>query len=228
MLEPLARPAVRQTGLSPYAAHGFWRNPFGELSVEERTALAVVDSAPLLDYLTSQSAADRYPALQFIGDCGFGKTTHLLVLESLLPGSRRVYFPEHGRRPRLPVDSRVLIVDEAQRMGWRRRRQMLRHRGPLVLSTHEDLSNHLQRNGFALWTIDVGQPKPSSVVAEVLNRRIAASLTNDSLLPNYTVDEQLAQHLNNRFTGNLRTIEAFLFESFQAFIKEKSAWPPVV
>ncbi|MCA9148928.1 MAG: hypothetical protein KDA92_06510 [Planctomycetales bacterium] len=223
-------PVATAASPSPYAVVGFWRNPFGELTRDERVRLAVVEAGPLLHYLhtTKTVTPARVPALQFLGDCGYGKTTNLLVLESLLPGARRVYYPETGPRPKLPLDSPVLIVDEAQRMGWWRRREMLKYHGPLVIGTHKDLTACLVQNGFAVWTIDVAQSKPSHVVADALNRRIAASLLDVETLPTYRIEDALAGRLNERFSGNLRRMEAFLYDAFQSYVSESSAWPPVV
>ena len=68
---------------SPYHRFQVHRNPFGELTRSERAALAVIDR--LDDY--HQHLHKPLAALQFVGECGFGKTTHLLALSALLPTS---------------------------------------------------------------------------------------------------------------------------------------------
>ena len=157
-----------------------FRNPFGELTVSERAELAVVDVDKYLAWLEQSSRA----VLQVMGPCGHGKSTHLRALQYAwaarhaadLPADlpALVYFPEEGHQPALPC-SRPLFIDEAQRMGWWRRRQMLGGAGPLVIGTHRDLSRELTAAGFQLMTVDLSQPMPTERLQEVLNRRIAAS-----------------------------------------------------
>ena len=50
--------------------------------------------------------------MQFLGDKGQGKTTHLLALERSLPAARYVYLPEDGPQPIIPTQ-RPLLIDEA-------------------------------------------------------------------------------------------------------------------
>ena len=171
----VARFSSRTT--SPFARFNLFRNPFGELTVAERAELAVVDVEKYLAWLEQSSRA----VLQVIGPCGHGKSTHLRALQYAwatryapadLPAF--VYFPEEGHQPALPR-SRPLFIDEAQRMGWWRRRQMLRGDGPLVIATHRDLSREFMAAGFQLMTIDLDQPMPTQQLHELLGRRIAAS-----------------------------------------------------
>jgi hypothetical protein len=220
--------------LSPYSYLGLTRNPFGELTREQRGELAVVDTAPLLAFLNCPSNA-----VQIIGDCGFGKTTHLLALRRELPSAKLIYFPETGPRPRLPSD-RPLLVDEAQRMGWLRRRQLLKSAGPLAIATHIDLTRELSRSGFQVLTLDVEQPKSPRSLADILNRRIAASRLHvagaskeDALaggLPRVAphVDEEFAAKLLRQFGSNVRRIERYLYDELQHCIQEKRIWPPAI
>ena len=147
---------------SPYARLQLFRNPFGELTRVERADLAIVDVDESLEWLQ-----DTRSAPQIIGPCGHGKTTHLLAIERrmlercmIMPWMAErayVYCPEDGQQPTLP-SARPLLVDEAQRLGWRRRGALLRGGGPLVVSTHVDLSRKLIRAGFRLRTLDLTVP----------------------------------------------------------------------
>ncbi len=94
---------------SPFARLQLFRNPFGELTVAERAELAVIDTERYLQWLTHSPRA----ALQVIGPCGHGKSTHLRALQAAwfarqpsaasgeLPAL--VYFPEEGDQPALPA-----------------------------------------------------------------------------------------------------------------------------
>ncbi len=81
---------------SPYRRFNLVRNPFGELTRFEQAELAVCGQlSDWLELLKSPRAA-----LQFVGDCGFGKTTLLLAIQRAL--RRRSTFIILSRGPALP------------------------------------------------------------------------------------------------------------------------------
>ncbi len=198
---------------SPYQRLNLVRNPFGELTRSERAELAVCEQ---LDEWLKLLEAPR-AVLQFVGGCGFGKTTRLLALQRALPKSEYIYYPETGPRPALPC-TRPLLIDEADRMGWRQRWRMLRGEGPLAIGTHVDLSRCLKRAGFDVTTIDVARRQSPAWLAAVLNRRIEASRL-DACMPVPVISERQAERLSNRFDGNLRSIEHSLYERFQRVVE---------
>lgn len=215
--------APKNADQSPWARIGLLRNPFGELTRAERAELALIDVEACLERL----AHDR-SALQIIGPCGHGKTTHLLAIERAVDRCGYVYFPEDGAQPPLPCD-RPLLVDEAQRLGWRRRRQLLRSSGPLVLGTHVDMSRELRRAGFEVFTIDVAIPKSPAALQRIFNRRIEASRLAGGLAvagevqPHplcLTLDDVVA--LQQQFGSNIRRIEHYLYEVFQRLAEKES------
>ena len=64
-----------ETHWLPWARFNLHRNPFGELLVEERATLAVLEECELeIGGLQSKEA------IQLIRDCGRGKTTRLLAI----------------------------------------------------------------------------------------------------------------------------------------------------
>jgi len=89
---------------SPFHRYNLFRNPFGELSREERAELAVVDLSQWQPYFQ-----DDQSVLQFIGHCGSGKTTHLLAIQRFLPSRPKLLMnsptPE-SRCNNAPVASR--------------------------------------------------------------------------------------------------------------------------
>ena len=213
------RSTGRARAVSPFAHLQLFRNPFGELTREERRQLARVDVQPYVDWLSRKRAA-----LQFVGPCGHGKTTHLLALERELPDSAYVYFPEEGTQPCLPV-TRPLLIDEGQRLGWRRRRQLLRSDGPLVIGTHVDMGERLSRAGFEVWTINLAAPLATAHLQAVLNARITASavqsrLSDGSSIGSLTLSIDQVVALQQRFGSNIRHIEHHLYEVFQRFAEK--------
>jgi hypothetical protein len=209
--------------VSPFAKLGLYRNPFGELTREERAELAVVDVDGIVSFLQGKFRR----AVQFLGDCGYGKTTHLLAIQAAVSGAVFVYFPEKGPRPNLPQDQPaqrhplpMLLIDEAQRMGWRRRRQMMAWSGPLAIATHADLSPQLERAGFEVLRVNVAAPKRPSELATILNRRVEASRLTSGKVKPPQIELQDAEALIAKYASNLRAIEQELFERYQHMVTE--------
>lgn len=203
---------------SPYARFNLRRNPFGELTRQERAELAVVDASEWLRMLQQSTTA-----LQFVGECGQGKTTHLLALHRLLDSAAYVYLPEDGPHPQIPF-TRPLLIDEAQRLGRRERRRTFTGGGPLVLGTHEDLHQELASYGFEVSTIDVAACRTPKFLAEVLNARILASRARNADVPQISLS--YADRLLRELGTNLRAIEQSLYDDFQHAAQKGFSWPP--
>lgn len=204
--------------ISPYRFLNLWRNPFGEMTGEERAELAIVNSHHWLSFLSNERLV-----LQFIGPCGHGKTTHLLAIRRVLHDAKLVYFPEDGPMP--VVDAhRPMIIDEAQRMSWWQTRSVFKRGGPLVLSTHVDLTKKIIRAGLNVHTVDVTDQASACQLARILNRRIDASRLSDHAVP--CITEADAVRLQHQFGGDIRAIEHCLYNQFQRCASEQTAWPP--
>jgi hypothetical protein len=205
--------------MSPYARFNLRRNPFGELTRQERAELAVVDMAPWLELLGQPDAA-----IQFLGPRGNGKTTHLLALERSLPSATYVYLPEDEPLPPIP-DQRPLLIDEAQRLTASQRRRAFRVGGPLALGTHDDLNADLRRYGFTrVITVDVARTHSPHHLADLLNRRIEASRLGNASVPR--VDLTHAVTLLRNWGTNIRQIEQHLYDQFQDAVHKGLPWPP--
>lgn len=213
----MSLPDLIAAPISPYARLNLRRNPFGELTRDERAELAVVD----VDFLLTELAQGR-TALQFLGPCGRGKTTHLLALGRALPGVIYVYLPEDGPQPRIPP-TRPLLLDEAQRLGRWQRRWVFGQTGPLVLGSHEDHSEELTRAGYRVVTEHVAHAVHAGRLRQLLNRRIEASRAGPGPLP--WIDETRAAELHGRFGADIRQIERVLYDEFQWRIQENAPWP---
>jgi hypothetical protein len=208
---PIARP------FSPYAQWNLRRNPFGELTREERGELAFVEVESWLDELSRGRTA-----LQFLGPCGHGKTTHLFALQRALPGATYVYLAEDGPQPRIP-SVRPLLLDEAQRLGRWQRRAIFNQVGPLILGSHEDHTAELVRAGYRVVTEHVARLANPGRLRQALNRRIEASRSGPGPLP--WIDEAQAAELHQRFGADIRQVERFLYDDFQQRLQEYAPWP---
>jgi len=199
----------------PFSQWNLRYNPFGELTAAERAQVAIFDSAPILDRLQ-----DGRAAVQFIGDCGRGKTTRLLAIQQRLAARAAfIYLPAFAavtpqwwlRLWQLRGD--LLIIDEAQRIATPLRWRLFRRGVPLVLGTHRDLSGPLQRAGYHVTTVRIGPGNDAQHLRQVANARLAAARLAAGDVPQMTLAE--AQQLVSRFGDDLRAIEFFLYHQVQ-------------
>ena len=193
----------------PWAWCNLRRNPFGELSREERPEVAVVDVQAITDLVSS-----NHQAVQLIGGCGRGKTTRMLVLHRELPESTYAYLSEFEPCPSIAAGSPVLI-DEAQRLPRKIRKRVFASGLPLVLATHKDLTRPLKRAGYHVVTFHIGETNSPDLVCEALNRRIVASAIDSNCeVPALSLDD--ATTLVARFGSDIRAIEGYLYDVVQA------------
>ena len=196
----------------PWAHANLRRNPFGELSAEERAELAVVDVDPIIQHVSKPKHV-----VQLIGDCGRGKTTRMLALHYCLPKSSYVYLAEDEPCPAIPIGDPVLI-DEAQRLPGAVRREVWRSGLPLILSTHRDLRDGLRRFGYRVWTVQIGAGNTPGLICQLLNRRIEASRLHPGPVPLLSL--KAAESLASRFGTDIRAIEHHLYEQLQNQVNE--------
>ncbi|MFG0262411.1 MAG: hypothetical protein ACF788_08470 [Novipirellula sp. JB048] len=191
------RPGLRRT--LPWAWCNLRRNPFGELTRQERAELAVVDVAELASH-----AQRPQMALQLIGQCGRGKTTRMLALLRHLPDACYVYLEED-----LPcgaiAEGDPLLIDEAQRLPRKVMQQVFAVGLPLVLATHRDLTRALKKAGYRVTTYHLGDTNDARLVLEAANRRIEASRLAPGSVPNLSLPD--ANELVSRFGSDIRGIE---------------------
>lgn len=195
----------------PYSRFNLRCNPFGELTRQQRTAAAVVD---IDDHVQWLAGARR--AVQFIGDCGRGKSTHLLAMLHRFPTAAHVYLPAIGPTPEI-AHGDPLLIDEAQRLAWWTRRSVFRRGVALILGTHADLISPLTRAGYKVRTIQVSENLDGPRLCEILNRRIELARLGPGKIPEITVVE--AARLVARFGNDIRSTEAFLYERMRNVVR---------
>jgi hypothetical protein len=191
----------------PWARCNLCRNPFGELTPEERAEVAVVDVN-----LIAQRVETMRSAVQLIGDCGRGKTTRMLALRKRSPAASYVYLPEDGPCPAIPEGNPILI-DEAQRLPRVAMRRIFATGVPLVLATHRDLGRQLRRYKYIVHTEWIGKGNTPELVHQLLNRRIEAARLQKGPLPILSLDQ--SRWLVGRFGSDIRGIENYLYERVQ-------------
>lgn len=195
----------------PHSRFNLRFNPFGELTRQQRITAAVVDIDEHVEWLHRGSRA-----IQFIGDCGRGKSTHLLAMLNQFPSAAHVYIPEDGPTPVIPPGN-PLLIDEAQRLPWRVRREVFRRGMTLILGTHVDLISPLTRSGFAVRTIHVSADFDAPRLCEILNRRIELARLGPGKIPVITL--QQAERLVARFGNDIRSTESYLYERLRILVR---------
>ena len=183
------------------------RNPFGELTRDERTQLAVVEIHEALEHLTLPRSS-----VQIVGEKGHGKTTHLLAIASHFSDSSYVHIPE-GQRCVIPTDGEPLLIDEAQRLTLHQRWRLLRSSRRLILGTHVDLAQGLSRAGRPVLTLEANRLTDADRVHTILNARIQFVRRAPGPIPSIT--KATASRLFAQFGSDLRSIEHSLYHDFQ-------------
>lgn len=191
----------------PFEHLNLRRNPFGELELEERAALAVVDVERVVHRLKQPGYA-----AQFMGDCGRGKTTHLLAILDKFPGGTYVHVKEDEPLGRIPLGN-PLLIDEMQRLTARQKRGLLERGVSLAIGTHENLEAELNRAGFEVETIQVGNSRDARRLRTILNRRIEWVRRRAGPVPQVSLET--AREMIGRFDDHVRAIEWEMYDRFQ-------------
>jgi len=203
--QPSSGEQVQQPRL-PFAHLNLRRNPFGELTVDDWVILADVEIDDAVVRLSQWRTA-----IQYVGEKGHGKTTHLLAINSQFPNASYLHIPE-GQRRKVPAGSPILI-DEAQRLTVWQRWRLFHSSIPLVLGTHRDFRTELVRAGRQVTTIEVAHQTDAVRLHRLLNARIATVRRGPGTLP--SVSPATTNALLNRLGPNVRAIIHALYSEFQ-------------
>jgi len=190
----------------PFAHLNLRRNPFGEFSAEEWTALADVEVEEFDEFLREPGSV-----VQFLGEKGFGKTTHLLAIRERFPGAAYVHIPE-GERAEVP-DGNPQMIDEAQRLTWWQQHRVFRSDIPLVLGTHRDFGRQLARAGRRVRTVAVDDRMNPTRLTRILNSRIEWVRRDEGPVP--SVRHETAARMLETFGPDVRRIQRELYMTFQ-------------
>jgi hypothetical protein len=192
--------------LLPFSHVNLTRNPFGELTSAETVHVALLEPQDALRFLESPKTC-----IQFIGEKGRGKTTHLLDLCQRIPDAVYVHY-EEASRPQIP-QGRILVLDEFQRLNWRKRRQAYRRAQTLILGTHVNYATEIDRAGFRLRTIEVPLKLDPQRLQQIVQLRIEAFRRNEGAVPFLRLEE--ADLLLRMHGSNLRSILHHLYHCLQ-------------
>jgi len=198
-------------GLSlPYEHLNLRYNPFGEVDADRRASLAVADVAGIVRRLKR----GRF-AVQFLGDRGRGKTTHLLAIRASFPQAPYVHIAEGQHIRTLPraANGKPVFIDELQRLPRRLRRTLMAGGSPLVLGTHRDFHRDLVRAGYEVQTVRPAQLLDTARLERIVRRRIEHARRSAGPVP--TVRPETIANLLRRYGSDVRAIEDEMYERFQ-------------
>lgn len=196
----------------PFERFNLRRNPFGELTRAERAAQVVFDAAPLIAHLSRPGRA-----IQFVGQCGRGKSSHLLGLSAKIDGGAYVRMRLHRENPE-PRACQVLLMDEVDHVSRRVRKRWALKAGSVAWAVHEDRGRELRRLGFDLLTVAVDGNTDADRLFEVFARRIEYVRRSGGAVP--SVDLPRVQQLIQEYGTDIRAMERELYEEFQALVKK--------
>ena len=198
-------------GLSlPYEHLNLRHNPFGEMDSDQRADLAVVD----IDEIVSQLKSGRF-AVQFLGGCGQGKTTHLLAIRAAFGRGPYMHLAEGQRVETLPEAPAgvPIFLDELQRLPRSLRRKLLAGKNPLVLGTHRDFGRALTRAGYKVRTVRPARLLDAARVKSIFERRIEHARRFGGAAP--AIRPDTIADLLRRYGSNVRGMEHEMYERFQ-------------
>ena len=193
----------RPPGLA-YAHLNLVRNPFGEIPLSQRGAVAVVDVEAYL-----QPLAEERIAVQVLGDKGHGKTTHLLALRENFRDAPYLHVAE-GERPTSFPEGEPLFLDELQRVPREARRALFRSSRALVLGTHRDFEGELRRAGLRVETLRPGGLLSRARLGRILERRFEWARRGPGPIPE--VRSATILRLLEQYGSDVRAMEHDLFE----------------
>jgi hypothetical protein len=183
------------------------RNPFGEPTRPERAELALMDTRAWVDLLKKPGQA-----IQFMGEGGRGKSTHLHAIRLSFPDLPFTYLGEGERFVRIPR-APVVFLDEVQRLHPLWRFFLFRRRASFALATHQDLRRELEGAGLQVQNVEVGVLDAQRLGA-IFEKRIEWARRGPGPVP--TLPPPTLAALQAHFGTDLRAMESHLYDVFQS------------
>ncbi len=193
------------------------RNPFGEASAEDLAQLAVVQVEQYVSRLQQPGFA-----LQFMGDRGRGKTTHMLALRAYFPQAPYFHFAEGAAIPEIP-EAPLLFLDETQRLPRTLRKRIFASPVSFVIGTHYDHYSELRKAGKDCKTVLL-KGLTSDQLDRIIRRRIEWARRGPGPVPVITPQE--IERLIDDYKDDVSAILSNLYEKFQAMEEMTDANEP--
>jgi hypothetical protein len=199
---------------------GYHFNPFSLLDPQEWRAAAILPPA------VEAALQDGWTHMQIMGEKGHGKTTTLLKLaDTLTERGKRTHYEYIPPAQRHFITNLadplidVALIDEVQRLWPWEKRRLIAGVGAraqslhMILGTHVDFNYRFRCASLALTTVILDVPEPA-VLQHMLNQRLAYAALNPQQPAPVMFTSPACEALLHLFGGDLRSMEAFLYEVF--------------
>lgn len=190
----------------PFEHLNLTRNPFGKLSLKERANLTVGNFEKYAHFLEIPGAY-----VEFVGPSGRGKTCHLLALrDRQFPEAPFIRVRRDGdwEKKRTPV----VFIDELQFMTPAQRDELSEYAGSVAVATHESLKAEFERDGYDVWTVEVGDVSADEL-GSMFDVRIQWCARNSGEVP--FIEKSGLEWLIDEYGDNIRAMEHHLYNVFQ-------------
>lgn len=191
----------------PFVHLNLHKNPFGSLTLDEQAQLAIVD----VDFFVEQLKCGPF-RVQFLGDCGAGKTTHLLAIRKCFSDAPYFHFAEGAPIPKIP-QAPLLFLDETQRLPRQLLKSLLSQKISLVIATHRNHSKILRRANIPFESVKLNGLSDEKLQTWI-ESRIEAVRRQPGAIPQ--LEPHAAAKLRQKFGRDLRAIEDHLYDVFQS------------
>ncbi|MEC9440206.1 MAG: hypothetical protein VYE40_03775 [Myxococcota bacterium] len=197
----------------PYAHLNLRRNPFAFPALDQLERLAIVD----IDRHIPKLLAGGY-VVQFIGEQGRGKTTHMRTLHARVQAESGqdeipyLYFPEDDPHPKIPWSAPILFLDETQRLSWWTRRKLWRSGKGLAIATHQNHRHEFERARMPHEVVFI-EGLSVEKLERIVTARFEWARRGEGAIP-WLAREDL-EELIARFGDDLRAIELLLYDLLQ-------------
>jgi hypothetical protein len=201
----------------PFAHLNLKRNPFGELRLDRRGAVAVGELDEEIEHLREGGV------VQFVGESGRGKSTALHALAHRLDVAAYVRVPRDGTVPNWP-EADLLLVDELQFLDRSARLDLWQSSRSIACGTHVSFDDEIREAGRRVETIDLNETRSLDELAAMFRRRIVAYRRDDER-PVPTLERATLRRLRERYGSDHRAMENHLYEVFQTLDEPRPVVP---
>lgn len=212
--EAHTQPKWTRDGFAPL---GLRWNPFGSVQEGELASLSVSDVplVPILERLSRPPKEGRY-AVEFLGPCGHGKSTHLELIHAHFRSMPFTMLRPEEKNPPVPR-ARIVFLDESQLLSRWQRWHLFRRPAHFVLGTHESHVAELEARGIDVFHHEVGRLDSDafwSRVITLVERRLRwASRRGHDSPPQVPV--HILKDIIDRHGQHLRGIQDELYDHYQ-------------
>jgi hypothetical protein len=201
-----------------FAPLGLEWNPFGSVQEGELASLSVSD-VPLesiIEKLSRTPSEGRF-AVEFLGPCGHGKSTHLELLHAHFRDMPMTMLRPEEPIPPIP-QAGIVFLDESQLLSRWQRWRLFRRPSHFVLGTHESHVAELGARDIEVFHHEVGRLAPEAFwtrVTAFVERRLRWASRRGAPTPPQ-VPTRILKDIIARHGQHLRAIQDELYDHYQA------------